>query len=303
MAVPAFHQFFRPVLELCDGRVFTAPSLLEPVCDRLGLTQVEREERTESGRSTRADDRIRWALTHLFRAGLLDRQARGAYTLSARGHGLLQAQPGPVPISMLEQFPEYREFRRIGAVSASAGLDPAGVPQVLSPMEVIARARAELDAAVRAEILERMRRLEPGQFEQLIVDLMVHLGFGGGIAARRGERIGRSGDGGVDGVLREGALDLDQVYVQAKRNGPDNAVGPEKIQAFAGSMLARGAAKGVLATTSRFTEAARREAEKLAAQKRIVLLDGEEVAALMIEHGVGVRTVETFRISRADLSD
>jgi restriction system protein len=157
----------------------------------------------------------------------------------------------------------------------------------------------DLKADLAATLLNRVRNLPPAAFEQLIVDLLVKIGYGG---SRReaAERLGRSGDGGIDGVIREDALGLDAVYIQAKRYSEDNSVGAPDIRGFAGSLLGNGATKGVFVTTSRFSAQAR-DASAAYKTHRIVLIDGAELAHLMIEYEVGVRTVQTIRLQRLDL--
>ncbi|MCX8133315.1 MAG: restriction endonuclease [Roseococcus sp.] len=237
---------------------------------------------------------------------------RGEYAVSNAGRALLEHPPQRITLAFLtERYPSIRTFRgdpEPGRGGETLLLDPQTeslAPPILvaTPEERLSQAVAEMKAKLAAELLDRLRAMSPDAFEEIIVQLLIALGFGGGPSLARGESIGKSGDGGVDGVLREDALGLDVIYIQAKRNGADNAVGPDRIQAFAGSLLERGATKGVFATTSRFTEAAKKAAERLSTQRRIVLIDGEELARLMIEHGVGVRTVETIRIQRVDLSD
>jgi len=157
----------------------------------------------------------------------------------------------------------------------------------------------DLKAELEATLLNRVRSLPPAAFEQLIVDLLVKMGYGG---SRReaAERLGRSGDGGIDGVIREDALGLDSVYIQAKRYSEDNSVGAPEIRGFAGSLLGNGATKGVFVTTSRFSSQAR-DASAAYETHRMVLIDGPELARLMIEHEVGVRTVQTVRLRSIDL--
>lgn len=168
-----------------------------------------------------------------------------------------------------------------------------------TPEERLEGADRDLKAELAATLIARLRTLAPDAFEQLIIDLLVRMGYGG---SRReaSERLGRSGDGGIDGIIREDALGLDAVYIQAKRYGEDNTVGAPAVQGFAGALLGNGATKGVFVTTSRFTQQARDAASSLRSH-RIVLIDGPELARMMIEREVGVRTVQTIRVQRIDL--
>jgi restriction system protein len=171
---------------------------------------------------------------------------------------------------------------------------------VASPQERIQAARQELVSALVADLLQRVRQLDSQAFEQLIVDLLVKIGYGGS-RADAAARLGRSGDGGVDGVIREDPLGLDAVYIQAKCWGADSPVGPDKIGEFFAALSRKGAGKGVFVTTSDFTRGAHEAHRELGTQKRIVLINGEQLAQLMIEHEVGVRTVDTVRIQALDL--
>jgi restriction system protein len=301
-----------PVLRALSEGPVRAPELIGRMAAAFGLTEEERAKLLPSGRQAVINNRVHWALTYLHRAGLVERVRRGEYALSGPGRVLLDRPPERITLAFLtKHYPGVRAFR--GETESTPGgetllfeapADSTAAPiLVATPEERLSQAVAEMKAKLAGELLDRLRAMSPDAFEEIIVQLLIALGFGGGPSLARGESIGKSGDGGVDGVLREDALGLDVIYIQAKRNGADNAVGPDRIQAFAGSLLERGATKGVFATTSRFTDAAKKAAERLSTQRRIVLIDGEELARLMIEHGVGVRTVETIRIQRVDLSD
>ena len=200
----------------------------------------------------------------------------------------------------MQHYPGVRAFRDEG-VTANAAFGPGSIAAVepQTPRERLEAAEREMQAALLSELLDRVRSIAPDAFEQLIVDLLVKMGYGGS-RSEAARRLGRSGDGGVDGIIREDALGLDAVYIQAKRYAEDNTVGAPAIQGFAGALLGNGATKGVFVTTSRFTAAAR---ESIAAYRshRIVLIDGAELAALMVQHEVGVRTIQTIRVQRVDL--
>jgi restriction system protein len=203
----------------------------------------------------------------------------------------------------MQHYPGVRAFTRgEGAAPSDTTTPHAEAPpeaQVQTPRERLETAEREMRAALLAELLDRVRAITPDAFEQLIVDLLVRMGYGGS-RAEAAQRLGRSGDGGIDGIIREDALGLDAVYIQAKRYAEDNPVGAPAVQGFAGALLGNGATKGVFVTTSRFTSAAREAAQSYRTH-RIVLIDGAELAALMIEHEIGVRTVQTIRIQRVDL--
>ncbi len=204
----------------------------------------------------------------------------------------------------MRRYPAFAGFRgsagddRDSATAPESGAD-LGSPVTATPEERLEGADRDLKAELASSLLSRLRALPPDAFEQLIIDLLVRMGYGG---SRReaSERLGRTGDGGVDGIIREDALGLDAIYIQAKRYAEDNAVGAPAVQGFAGALLGNGATKGVFVTTSRFTPQAREAASSFRSH-RIVLIDGPELARMMIDQEVGVRTVQTVRVQRIDL--
>lgn len=304
MAIPDFQTLMLPTLRRLGERAWRTTDLVTSISDEFGLSGDERTALLSSGRQAVIANRTHWALAYLNKAGLITRIGRGHYESTLEGRALLAAAPERITLPfLLERYPGVRAFRARGngAPEAGASVTPPIAAQAETPREALERAAAELRAALTAELLDQVRALDPDVFEQLIVDLLLRMGFGG---SRRdaGERLGRTGDGGVDGVIRQDALGLDAIYVQAKRNAADNTVGAPAIQAFAGALLQRGAMKGVFVTTSAFSAQARQTAAAYGSHK-IVLLDGEELARLLIEHEVGVRTIQTIRVQRVDLSD
>jgi restriction system protein len=233
---------------------------------------------------------------HLIRAGALQSAGRGLTELTDRGRQLLEENPERVDMGVLEQFPEYREFRRgspaVGEPSTSRSAAPSSED---TPAERLEAAHYELNLALAEEILDRLLANDDVFFEKSVLDLLVALGYGG---SRReaAERVGRSGDGGIDGVIREDRLGLDVIFVQAKKWKADRHVGPREIREFLGALQDAGATRGVFITTSRFSDEARAVAER----RRIVLIDGRRMAELMIEGGVGVSRSRSFVLSGID---
>ena len=304
MAIPDFQSLMLPVLRRLGPQRRTTAELVEAMAEEHRLTEEERQALLPSGRQTVIANRTHWALSFLNRAGLITRVARGQYEASERGRDILANPPEHITVAYLQSFPEFDNFRR-GATgtgyAAQAAVEAPGsaASQGGTPEERLEAADRDLKAELRTTLLGRLRDLSPAAFERLIVDLLVRIGYGG---SRReaAERLGRSGDGGIDGIIREDALGLDAVYVQAKRYAADNPVGAPAVQGFAGALLGNGATKGVFATTSCFTIQAREVAASFRTH-RIVLIDGDELARLMIEHEVGLRTVQTIRVQRLDL--
>ena len=258
---------------------------------------VSAEERTEllAGGGNRFDNRVGWALTYLAKAGLLDRH-RGIFRITTEGQGVLGDPPARIDIRFLRRFPAFLEWGRtatgtapepssIAEVTSSAGDDPD------EAMDRLWRARTRL---VAQDLLERIGHASPTFFEQLVVRLLVAMGYGGSYA-EASQVVGRSGDEGIDGIIKEDRLGLDAIYIQAKRW--QTTVGRPEIQKFAGSLDGARARKGVFITTSTFSPDAR---EYVPGDKRIVLIDGPTLADLMIEHRVGVATERTYSIPRVD---
>jgi restriction system protein len=311
VAVPDFQTLMLPTLRLlARGRMRTS-SLITQLSDELGLSEADRNELTPGGRQRRLNNRCHWAVTYLNHAGLITRVSRGEYEASDSGRALLKEAPKRITLPMLlERYPSVRGLRggdgasseqstaQRGAPTAAVREESVGLTQ--TPDERLEAADRELKATLAEQLLERVRAFDPSRFEQLIIDLLVKMGYGGS-SNEAAERLGRTGDGGIDGVIREDALGLDSIYLQAKRYQEDSPISPATIQAFAGALLGRGATKGVFVTTSRFTASTKAVVEGLRGNQRIVLIDGDELARLMIEHEVGVRTVRTVRIQRLDL--
>jgi restriction system protein len=199
----------------------------------------------------------------------------------------------------LESYPAYVEWRQRSAAGrgGDVGASLEAPDTARTPEEQIAASHTALTAALEGDLLDRVREASPSFFESLIIDLLIAMGYGGG-RAEMGQAIGRAGDGGIDGIIKEDALGLDIVYVQAKRYAAQNSVGRGEVQSFAGSLDGVGATKGIFVTTSTFRQGAREYVERIA--KRIVLVDGAELARLMVEHKVGVRTRTTYELKKVD---
>jgi restriction system protein len=294
MAVPDFQSFFRPMLQaLADGTPKSLSTLRHELRQSLGVSDQDFQEMLPSGVRTRFSDRVYWANTHLYQAGLIQRPANGVLSITDRGRSFLVAHQGKILASDLMQFAEYSAFRKKSAVAAADAKVPASAER--TPQERIEEAYSELRATLARELLDKVVSASPAAFERLVIRLLLKMGYGGG-ESDASEHLGGSGDGGVDGVINQDTLGLDRVYVQAKRW--KDSVGADRIYAFAGSLDARKASKGVIMTTSSFTEGARKATE--AVGKRVVLIDGDELVRLMMDFGLGVRTVKEFSLLAPD---
>jgi restriction system protein len=276
--------------------------LRDRLADEFGLTDEDRAQLLPSGRQRQFDNRVAWATTHLYQAGLLARPGRGVTALTQRGGEVLANHPNRVDMSVLGGFEEYRAFRSRSKGDDESKDDGSAVAPVSegeehTPDETIEAAFEQINAALAAELIERLYEGSPSFFEQAVIDLLLAMGYGG---SRReaGERLGQSGDAGMDGVIREDLLGLDAIYVQAKRWAEGRTVGRPDIQGFVGALHGVRASKGVFITTSAFT----REAQEYAASvtPRVVLIGGQRLARLMIQHGVGVTVRQHYELNRLD---
>jgi restriction system protein len=297
--IPDFQSMMRPLLEeLSDGSTRRTRELVQSLSDRFGLTEEEREALLPSGSQRRMDNRVAWAISHLFQAGLLERPARGHVAISAAGREVLTAHPDRVDMSVLRGFESYREFRsrstsREDIPDAPLGAEP--VVDAASPQDLLAQAVAENRAAVEGELLKRALALSPTEFERLVVRLLEQMGYGrSGVV----EHSGRSGDAGIDGIISQDPLGLDRIYLQAKRYAPDQSVQRPAIQGFVGALMGAQGDRGVFITTSSFSAGARTEADRVNA--RVELIDGARLAQLMVRHGVGVQAELTVTLHQLD---
>lgn len=300
MAVPDFQTIMRPLLAvLADGQDHSITAARDVLAEHFSLTPDELAAQIPSGRAKLFANRVGWATTHLYRTGLIERPQRSVYRITERGRTVLAECPERVDLKVLAQFEEFHEFRGRSPTatvkpSTSEGGAEGGADE--TPEEQIEHAHRLMRSALAAEVLDRVKEQSPGFFEQLVLDVLQAMGYGGSQEDAI-TRLGQSGDEGVDGVIREDELGLDLIYVQAKLWG--NSVGRPEIQKFFGALHGKRAGKGVFITTSSFT----REAVSFAnnVTPRVILVDGKELARFMINYGVGVATDRTYEIKRIDL--
>jgi restriction system protein len=269
----------------------------EALAKQFNLTPEDLVQMLPSGKQTTFSNRVAWAYSYLKQAGLISSPKRGVYEISDRGRGVLKDKPPKIDITFLAQFPEFQAFRQSAdpSTAPSATSQPEASTVALTPDEEIRAGYDRLRAALASQLLDRVKTITPAGFEQLVVDLLVALGYGGS-RKDAGQVVGGSGDEGIDGIIKEDRLGLDTIYVQAKRW--QSTVGRPEIQRFAGALQGQRARKGVFITTSSFTADARSYASGL--QTTIVLIDGPMLAQLMMDAGIGVSEAETIRILKAD---
>lgn len=305
MSIPDSETLMLPLLRQVAARGEAhIRDLAEALADEFALSDAERSLLIPSGKTPIIRSRAGWARSYLVQAGLLEPVRRGVVRLTERGHQVLRSDPPRIDCTFLMQFPEFRDFlkrsrQNAGNASGAGPLTAAPVEAApVTPDEQISAAVAAIEARVRDDLLQRLLAAPPAFFEQVVVDLLLAMGYGS-TAEDAGEALGRTGDGGVDGVIREDRLGLDLIYIQAKRYR-DSAVTVEELRSFAGALDDRGARKGVFITTSRFTAEAQRFAERQQ-MKRIILIDGDRLTRLMLRHDVGVRPDRTIVLKRLDL--
>ena len=300
MPVPDFQSLMLPALmALADGSPTPIAEVRDLVATSERLTPEDVREMLPSGRQPVLANRVSWAVKHMERAGLLERTRRGVYRLTPEGKRLLSRTPSRIDMNALRKYPGYAEWIKQAQTPPPDKEAAPGQTDDLqgTPEEVLDRAAQQLRGALEAEVLDRVRNAEPNFLERAVVDLLIAMGYGGGDSAM-GRVSGRSGDGGIDGTIREDALGLDEVYLQAKRYGDGNPVGEGDLRNFAGAIDAAGTTKGVFVTTASFTRAARDYVKW--SPKRIILIDGAELARLMVQHGIGVRTRVRHEVKRID---
>lgn len=297
MAVPDFQSWLLPLLKrLADGDVHRMTALYDQLADDLALANSDRQVRLPSGAQPTYVNRIAWARTYLKKAGLIASPGRSLVQITARGKELLAEGPARITVGDLKRYPEFLDFHApksdVTTVSAASALSDRAEE---TPQESLERVHQALRDQLAADLLERVKQVAPSFFEKLVVDVLVSMGYGGS-REDAGRIIGKAGDGGVDGVINEDRLGLDVVYVQAKRW--DGSVGRPVVQAFAGSLEGFRANKGVMITTSTFTADAQDYVRQIS--KKIVLIDGRQLADFMIQYGVGVSVEATYVVKRVD---
>ena len=295
MSVPSFQQLMLPAPQTIGQRhdEISIAGLEEEVGKALRISPEERQVRLPSGNQTLFGNRLNWARSYLSKAGLIELPRRGYCRATDRGRELLAEGPIEIDLGLLERYPEFVAWRsqsKVAEVVEDPGIRENAEALIASSFEL-------LNTELGRDIVERVHSFSPAFFERLIIDLLVRMGYGGG-RAEMGRALGRVGDGGVDGVIKEDELGLDVVYVQAKRLDPDTGVPLREVRDFVGGLEGHRATKGVLVTTSYFPSTAYDFITRVS--KRVVLIDGQELANLMIRHRVGIRVKDVYEVRKID---
>ena len=299
MAIPDYQSLMLPVLKLAsDGGEHRMSDVVDTLATQLKLTEAEREELLPSGKQPVFNNRVHWAKTYLAQAKLLISTRRAFFTITERGRSVLAENVERIDAKFLRRFDEFNAFA--GTDKPTADVAPMVEEKAISqstPDELLRATIKEVESALAAELIPRICAASPAFFERLVVDLLLKMGYGGS-RADAGRALGKTGDGGIDGVIDQDQLGLDRIYIQAKKYDPDNAVSEPDIRNFCGSLGANKASKGVFVTTSYFTKPAEEFAKRH--EYKVVLINGELLARLMIHHSVGVRIVETMHYKKID---
>jgi restriction system protein len=291
MAIPDFQSLMLPFLKaIGDGNDHANSEITQALAQQYKLTEEELQQKLPSGESKLFYNRVAWAKAYLKKAGLLVSLSRTSFRITDQGTGVLAKNPPKIDIAFLKQFPSMDWHKKKETVDEPEVADTEHTPE-----EILEASYQDLRVALADDLLEQVKTCSPTFFERLVVDLLVAMGYGGSLADA-GQAIGKTGDGGIDGIIKEDKLGLDVVCVQAKRW--ENTVGRPVVQAFAGSMDAFKAKKGVLITTASFSKEAAEFVKQI--DKKIVLIDGMQLAQLMIDHDIGVTTARTYTVKKVD---
>jgi restriction system protein len=305
MSVPDYQTIMLPLLKCAATGEVNIRDCMARLADEFSLSEDDRAQLLPSGRQTLFYNRVQWAKTYLVQAGLLEMTKRAHFRASEAGKKALSLGLQRIDNRFLDQYEAFRAFKSRKATEEGEVLPPSSASEAVgelpteTPEERIDDAAAEIVGELRAQLLQQIMGATPAFFERLIIDLLLAMGYGGS-RAEAGRQLGKSHDGGIDGVINEDALGLGMIYLQAKKYASDNTVTEDAVRGFSGALLRHGSSKGVFVTTSRFSSSAKNFALEVR-QQRLVLIDGEQLTRLMIKHGVGVRTERVIELKKLDL--
>lgn len=297
--IPDYQSLMLPLLkQVADGKEYKFRDLIENLAQEFKLTDEERKELLASGNQAIFDNRVGWARTYLKKAGLIDSPKRAMVVITELGKKTLAKNLDRVDNAYLRQFPSFNEFQNSSKNSKDLELEEInGSINEQTPEESLDIAYQRIRKTLAVELLNKVVELSPSFFERLVVELLVKMGYGGSIKDA-GRAIGKSGDEGIDGTIKEDKLGLDIIYIQAKRWKPGNVVGRPELQKFVGALAGQGAKKGIFITTSSFTREALEYTPRN--ETKIVLIDGEQLAQLMIDYNLGCTPQQTYEIKKID---
>lgn len=296
MAVPKFFEFFPNVLcSLLDRKEKSMKQIRIEAIALMNISEEDCNVLLPSGRQRTVDNRVNWAVTYLKNAGLIDSVRRGVYVITNEGIKAYKEVGNNIDLEYLERYDSFRTFHGAAENKQSPSQNP---PLLDTPQDVFDKAYEQIHTALSEELLSAIMERSPRFFEALVVDLLLKMGYGSALDSA-GLVVGKSGDEGIDGIIREDKLGFSSIYIQAKRWDPDTTVGRPEIQKFVGALAGQGASKGLFITTAQFTKEAVNYANKQLAVK-VVLVDGHKLTRLMIEYGIGVSVQSTYSIKKLD---
>lgn len=296
MAIPTFEEIMLPLLKLLSNQnIYSISEIRESLEIYFKLTNEEKNRILPSGTQTYFSNRVHWAKTYLLKASLIESPQRGSIKISQLGLDILKENPNEINPKFLERFPSFNEFIHRGKAKNKDVIKSPSLEEK-TPREIIESVYENLRFDLMTDLLSNIKNCSPKFFENLVVDLILKIGYGGS-RLDAGKAIGRTGDGGIDGIIKEDKLGLDAIYIQAKRW--EGTVGRPEIQKFIGALLGQKAKKGIFITTSRFSPDAKEYVKGI--DSRVILIDGEELANLMIDYDIGVSKIVEYELKKIDL--
>ncbi|MDP2560420.1 restriction endonuclease [Psychrobium sp. 1_MG-2023] len=298
--IPNYQEFMRPFLEVAlaaNGKEIKLRNIINELADKFNLTEDEREETLPSGKQSILDNRVGWARTYLSKAGLLEVTRRAHFKITDRGINALKDKQAVIDNKYLKQFDEFIAFKDQKNVTTSHDIEVNDDIDDITPDEALRLAYKTINNSLAQDILERTRKVTPAFFEDLLIELLIAMGYGG-TGEGAAHALGKTGDNGIDGVIDQDPLGVDQIYIQAKRYAEGNNVSAGDIRDFFGALNLKKAQKGIFITTSEFTASAKKTAQDLGT--RIVLINGTELAKLMLRYNIGSRDEQVLHLKKID---
>lgn len=296
--IPDYQSIMLPLLRhISDCKEHKMRDVTDRLAEQLGVTEEERKELLPSGAAPVFYNRTAWAKTYLKKAGLIDSPKQGIVVISKRGLEVLGKNPTKIDVKFLKQFSEFLDFQTTKGENETVDIGKTEDNSNETPEEALETAYQKIRKSLAQDLLNKVITLSPAFFERLVVELLVKMGYGGSIKDA-GRAIGKSGDEGIDGTIKEDKLGLDIIYIQAKRWQPGNTVGRPELQKFVGALAGQGAKKGIFITTSSFTKDALDYAPRN--ETKIVLVDGQQLAQFMIDYNLGVTSLNSYEVKRMD---
>jgi restriction system protein len=296
--IPDYQSIMLPLLRyISDGKEYKMRNVTDALAGQLGVSEDEKKELLPSGAAPVFYNRTAWAKTYLKKAGLLDSPKQGIIVITKRGLDVLKTSPPSINVKFLKQFSEFVEFQTTKREDEGVEVDLNEDISIETPEEALETAYQKIRKSLAQDLLNKVITLSPAFFEKLVVELLVKMGYGGSMKDA-GRAIGKSGDEGIDGTIKEDKLGLDIIYIQAKRWQPGNGVGRPELQKFVGALAGQGAKKGIFITTSSFTKDALEYVPRN--ETKIVLIDGQQLAQFMIDYNLGVNSVNSYEVKRMD---